>query len=238
MPTLQRKKTGWMLVCFLWNRYGPCPSLRPFCAYHLAPNSTMGAQASYSLELIPLSLARRWGTGLGVCRPGDCWPRARETQSHRPSIDGLPGFCAHSWFHCTPHYRTSPVYYRPQIYFHALDLMITTLSSCYGMKDGNGWIYTRTGSAWAQSSQRPWFRASDSCTKEESAVSGRVAYNRRRQRPDWGRGHHRRLSRKAHTGRMANTCAHDNPRCEKGADAVDLHARDRATSHRRSRTLG
>ena len=136
-------------------RVWTCPSLCRFCAYHLALNGAMGAQASYSLELISFSPARRWETGLGACRPGAHWPQARETQPCRPSIDRLRGFCAHSRFHCTPHYHTSPVYDRSQIYFHAFDLMITALSLCCGMKDGNGWVCTRTESAWAQSSQRP-----------------------------------------------------------------------------------
>ena len=62
------------------NRLGTCllsvkrvwtsPSLFPFCAYHLATNSTIGAQASYSLQPIPFSPSRRRGTGFGACCPG------------------------------------------------------------------------------------------------------------------------------------------------------------------------
>lgn len=155
---------------------------------------------------------------------------AHRTVIHFP-IDGFRDFCACLWFHCIPQYHASHVYDRSQIDSYTSDLMITAPSSFCGIGDGNGQVYIRTGSSWAQSSR----------TSEGSAMNRkRVAHDRRRQRLDWDRRRGPRLPRKMHTGRVANICTRGNPRCTKGAsvDAVDLHARDQATSHRRSRALG
>lgn len=73
--------------------------------------------------------------------------------------DGLRGFCARLWFHCTIRYHTSRVYDRSRIDFYASDLIMITLSLCCAME--GGFIPARDYRlSWARSSQQPLFCAS------------------------------------------------------------------------------